>query len=144
MIASILRISTLSLLLSLCYLYGCAGTPDTGTLNPFLKQFEHEVGTSTKGISLYFKKLPPRVAGRCTLGVKIIQIDPDFFITLTYHEQKALMFHEIAHCACNIYKHAPTRNTYCGSSLMDKSMKSAWCYRNNWDVYMKDLRKRCK
>jgi len=140
---SIVRILTLTLLGCVAIAFGCAGVPAEKSLDPFLEQFEHEVGVKPRGVHLYFKDLPEEVAGRCILGVRIVQINKSFFNSISYIEQKALMFHEITHCVCSEYGHAEP-SFGCGNSIMEPRMKSFRCYEKYWGKYMKDLRKRCK
>lgn len=128
---------------SIGLIYGCAGIPADKNLGLYVKQFEHEVGVKARGVSLYYKELPEHVAGRCILGVRIIQIDKDYFSTLSYLEQKALVYHEIVHCVCSEFDHDPYRSG-CGESIMEPSMKSWSCYKRYWNKYIKDLRNKCK
>ena len=144
MIGQLFRGTLYGLLLSVMFLYGCAGTPAKKELSNYVKAFEEEVGVDTSGVSIYFKNLGSEVAGRCILGVKIIQLDFDYYVNLSFIERKALLFHELAHCSCGIIVHEERGSGICAKSLMAPSMESAWCYTRNWANLVKDLRDKCK
>jgi hypothetical protein len=131
-----------SILLSLVYLYGCSGVPADKDLKSLLKSFEKDTNTSTKGVSIYFKELDGKVAGRCFPFIKIIQLNTAYYKQLDLASRKALVYHELGHCVCNL-GHVEEDDS-CGSSLMVPTMVGKWCYITKWNHYIKDLRNRCK
>ena len=143
MIKRIIRGVIWGTILSFVYLVGCTNTPADKQVEEFVKDFEKEVGTSTKGVDFYFTKLKKPVVGRCFPGLKIIQLDLEFFKNSSTINRKALVYHELGHCACTILIHAK-ESAFCGDSLMVPSMLGEWCYRTSWSKYTKDLRERCK
>ena len=138
-----LRGALWAIIISVTYLYGCSGTPATTEIDPYVKQFETEVGVKVENVNIYFTKLKKPAVGRCFPCVKIIQIDLEHYKNSSRIEQKALVFHELGHCVCNIFKHAK-EGSFCGRSLMIPAMMSKWCYDKFWDVYVEDLKARCK
>lgn len=132
-----------AIIISMAYLYGCSGTPATKEIKPYVKQFEKEIGVKVGDVSIYFTKLKEPAVGRCFPGVKIVQLDLEYYKTLSKIEKKALVFHELGHCVCHIYQHVEHKS-FCGNSLMVPSMLSKWCYDKFWKEYVKDLKARCK
>lgn len=141
---SLMRISFLSLLFAAIYLHSCAGAPARKELQSFIDGFQREVGVDASNVSVYFDKLDPEIAGVCILGIKIVRIDEQTYRSLSFIEQKALIYHELAHCACNLYGHAAVVPRHCQDSLMAPRMQSRYCYDKYWKKYIKDLKKRCK
>lgn len=133
----------LACLTCLLYLLSCSGTPANKENEPFVKQFEKEVGVDVENVLIYFTSLKRPAVGRCFPGLKVIQLDLKYYKQLSTIEKKALVFHELGHCVCSIYIHAK-EGTFCGRSLMVPAMMNKWCYDKFWDVYIQDLRKRCK
>lgn len=133
----------LACLTCLLYLLSCSGTPANKKLEPLVKQFEKEVGIDVDGVSIYFTRLKRPSVGRCFPGLKVIQLDLNYYNNLSTIEKKALVYHELGHCVCNIMIHAK-EGTFCGNSLMVPAMMGKYCYDRFWDIYVEDLRKRCK
>jgi len=132
-----------SILLATVYLYSCSGTPANDKVDHIVKQFEKDTGVKVENTLIYFTKLEGKAVGRCFPAVKIIQLDLEFYNNASTISKKALVYHELGHCVCNIMKHAK-EGTFCGDSLMTPTMQDDWCYRTKWNLYIKDLKERCK
>jgi len=130
-------------LLCMIYLLSCSGTPANKENEPFVKQFEKEVGIDVENVLIYFTSLKKPTVGRCFPGLKVIQLDLEYYKKLSTIEKKALVFHELGHCVCNIFVHAK-EGTFCGDSIMVPAMMSKWCYKTRWETYIRDLRMKCK
>lgn len=145
MIMSVIRILFLSLIFTTIYLAGCSGTPaNSSEIVYFVKEFEKDIGVSAKRVRIYFDDLDGNKAGSCIPGVGIVRLDRETYFNLSRIEKKALIYHELGHCACHILSHNPRQKSTCSGSIMSPSMDSAWCYAKNWKFYVKGLKEQCK
>jgi hypothetical protein len=128
---------------TMVYLLSCSGTPANKENEPFVKEFEKDVGVDVENVLIYFTSLKKPTVGRCFPVLKVIQLDLKYYNNLSTIEKKALVYHELGHCVRNIFVHAK-EGTFCGDSIMVPAMMNKWCYETRWKTYIKDLRKRCK
>jgi hypothetical protein len=140
----ILRGALYAIILMMLYLYGCSGTPVTKTFDPMLQEFEKDIGVSTKGTKIYFADLSGQKVGTCYVGTRVIHLDRDYWKYAGEWSRKALLYHELGHCVCNILIHSKERQLGCDFSLMGKAMETERCYRDYWDRYVRDLKARCQ
>ena len=104
--------------------------------------FERDMGVEVT-TTIYFTNLPDGVAGRCFTNLNVVQIDLDTYMTSSNLEQRALLYHELGHCQCDL-GHDSTLRIFCSLDLMYPSMQSYFCYKNHWSSYVKRMKSQCQ
>lgn len=93
--------------------------------------------------SIVFARQEKRVAGVCYRLVNRIEIDPEYFNSIPYHEQLELLLHEVGHCVIGYGDHTPV------PSVMQASGTLGVDFVRNFEYYINDLfsnpkNKQCK
>lgn len=143
MIKRLLRIILLLLISSGVYLYSCSGVPSDEVFDLDVESFKNEIGVDASDVKFFFTNLNPPTVGRCFPGIKMVQIDLSFYLRASPIERRALVYHELGHCSCNLFIHSEPE-MFCGKSLMIPYMLGRDCYNARWNEYIKDLKELCK
>ena len=100
--------------------------------------------SSIPDYTVNFQSLPSPAIGRCYMLTNEIQIDPDYWYRQsTYLQRKSVLYHELAHCICNLGHEEIMMKDSCPSNIMYPSIPSKKCLRKHWGKYIVKLRKAC-
>lgn len=104
----------------------------------YLEEFEQDAKKYEVGCyythSMYFaKKLPPGVAGYCTLGNRIV-ISSEVWETLEPLEKKTLIYHELGHCG--LYLDHTASNVW---AIMNPYLLPTYMLRGYWKPLVENL-----
>ena len=85
-----------------------------------------------------------KIIGSCNIFLfyKSIIIDRQNFLEASKIERKALLYHELAHCICDL-DHNNLQEMECHYSLMNELLPSQYCLEKHWDRYIKILKHSC-
>lgn len=140
-------------------------------LRPYLDSFKEEIAPNKYDLTIDFDNLPGTTAGTCFYippKKREIAIDRYQWLILTPAQKEGLVYHELAHCTCNMgheYILSGIRVRYDGSLIWsifnsrssdgffkDKCPKSLMypnildhdCYKKHRKEYIKHLKSICK
>lgn len=125
--------------------YGCSvfqTHPETNPVFvPYIIEFEKKSGVKYKGKMDFNKSLKPfgRV-GVCNTLTKRVDISYAYWNRITKIQRKALIFHELGHCALNRGHYNRTRTqSDCPISIMHSNTLDDFCLTYYWKQYEKEL-----
>lgn len=116
----------------------------SGIFNSFKKDAnKYKVTPNYGNLSIVFSELPLDIAGRCNPFSNSIEINELTWQFRSPHIQKALIYHELAHCALlrdHAYEEYTMLNYSCPLSIMYPSIDPLYfCYQPLEDWYIKEL-----
>jgi hypothetical protein len=142
-------------ILFLIIAHGCAtvvgGFKKFYDLHPNLKrevvEFKKEIGLKGHrypALTGGYSDLAPSHLGTCYTFIDgSVEIEISSNLSPLNAPEKAVIWHELAHCLCGV-KHAKARwEDGCPSSIMSAEAGPAHCYYKNWKKYVEDIRFRC-
>ena len=125
--------------------FGCERVLPNHEIDRFTKEFERDTGVKVERVNFFLTNLSGKKVGTCYPGIKLITLDKSYYNSTGYFSRKALVYHELGHCVCNILTHVEPRTTaICQDSLMVPAIEFEECYKMYWDKYVRDLKARCK
>ena len=123
-------------------------------LQPYMDDFQTDIGASTAGISAGFAANEGsgslgEIVGECITSTdgstttKQINIDPNYWALQNEYGKKELFYHELGHCALNMV-HIPTlavlNGFNCPSSIMyPVTFGETYCFLQNISYYYQEL-----
>ena len=135
----------------------CATTTTTHVqkrdVEAYMRQFMRDIDkplTDLDGYKIGFtNKMPsPSTIGACVPGFKTVIFRLDYWNNALPLVRKGIVYHELAHCYCglNIMRHEDSwMNLYdCPKTLMNAYQPDYGCLSAFMDVYIDDLKERCK
>lgn len=115
---------------------------------PYKQKFELYSGVNTKGFPVYFANLNAGTAGICyrirflngLFEWKYIEIDQEYWKSISEYQKINLMFHELGHCVLG-RQHIEWQDlvTVCPPSFMYGSVISTECIEKNYDLYLEEM-----
>ena len=135
----------------------CATTTTTHVqkrdVEAYMRQFMRDMNKpldDLDGFKIGFtNKMPsPSTIGACVPGFKTMIFRKDYWDNALPLTRKGIVYHEMAHCYCglNIMRHEESwMNLYdCPKTLMNAYQPDYGCLSAFMDVYIDDLKDRCK
>lgn len=115
---------------------------------PYIQLFESTYGIKYNGNYFFVDNLPQGTIARGGLskqGGKQIYIQESEWRKLTHWSKIILVFHELTHANFLHFKHHDgtiiLNNKDCPASIMNTWLFNEYCFEDNYDYYIKELRK---
>lgn len=124
------------------YIYTTDYHTEEPVLQPFIEQFEKEVGVKVETTMNFSTRKDPTV-GICRPLLNLVHIDPVWWNANSFIHRKSVVFHEIAHCQCWSIHDNRLKKNGCPESLMASRVMSRWCLQKYWKDYIEDLKEKC-
>ncbi len=113
---------------------------------PYIQEFEYFHGSSVSHVPIGFADLGEKIAGVCYRTVidgkilySYIEINREYWPTISELQKINLIFHELGHCALNRDHVESDSVRICPISFMHYQIMSTDCLFNNYDLYLEEM-----
>lgn len=111
---------------------------------PYFKEFLIEGGgraASAQKLAIFFGEVSEGKNAECSpLGFPTITVDRKIFEKMPEMKKRALIFHELGHCALGRLRHNDSQLADgCPASLMFHVVPLPYCLDRHWEEYMQEL-----
>lgn len=122
-------------------------TPSDQEFKVYVDEFEYYSSVDTSLVPIYFADLEDGIAGVChyfrvgggPIRWGYIEIDKEYWITMSELQKINLVFHELGHCVLGRDHYNGNSVNMCPDSFMFERVISHQCLFDNYNKYLKEM-----